>query len=321
MPHRPSEPASAAATSLKSDSVALEAAAALTGAGIPWIVLRGPSIARHLYDNEEVRGYVDVDLLVPTRSVAAASRVLEELGFSYRAVLGTRPSDRPPWSSTWNRGDGGNVDLHWTIVGARVDSETVWNVLSEQTEQMDILGTQATGLGAAATALVVSLHAAHHGIEVREPLEDLRRGVERFPRDTWSAAAGIARALDATAAFAVGLRLVPAGAALAEELDLPQAVPAETILRASSAPPMALGFDWFAQTTGFSAKLRLVVGKLVPEPQFMRNWFAPARGGGRAALAVGYLWRPLWLAWHAIPGFRAWWLAARRARPGRRDRG
>ena len=47
------------------------------------------------------------------------------------------------------------------------------------------------------------------------------RGLDRWPFDVWSAAAGLAQEIDATEAFAAGLRLVEPGAALAERLELP----------------------------------------------------------------------------------------------------
>lgn len=310
----PSAAAQAAGTSLKADLVALDVSASFAHEGIPSLIVRGPSVAKHLYDNDEVRGYLDVDFLVPQERVADASSTLERLGFVYRAVLSTHPDDRPPWASTWNRQDGGNVDLHWTLVGIGVEPSRVWSLLSEHAEPVDLLGAPVVGLDDCATCVVVALHAAHHGIEFEDPLEDLRRAAMRRPIEVWASAASLAARLSATEAFASGLRLVEEGAAVAARLNLPSGASAETILRASTAPPMALGFDWLAQTAGRRAKARLVAAKIAPSRAFMRSWFRPARGGGTIALMVGYVWRPIWLAWHAVPGFRAWRAAARAER-------
>lgn len=304
----------AAGTALVADHVAVEVATAFAAAGIRSILLKGPSIARRLYDSGEIRGYVDADFLVPPSSRTRAENVLSDLGFAHWAGLGQRSVDRPPWSSTWVRArDSGNVDLHRTIDGARAEAAEVWSVLEGEVEPVEVLGTRLEGLSAEATAVVVALHAAHHGARVLQPLDDLARALDRLPYTTWERASVLVNRLDAVEAYAAGLRLLPAGGQLAARLGLPDEPSTETILRAATPPPMALGFDWLAQTPGLRAKLLLVAGKIVPDPEFMRAWFPLARGGSRIGLALAYLWRPLWLLWHSGPGLRAWLAARRRA--------
>jgi hypothetical protein len=287
---------------------------ALHSAGIASILLRGPSIARHVYDAGESRPYADVDLLVPTTAIAEAERLLDDHGFAHSAVLGERPDDRPAWSRTWQRAsDGAEVDLHTTIVGVGVPPHELWALLSENVEPVEVARARLDGLNAETTLVVVALHAAHHGTELQQPLEDLSRAIERFSTSSWTAAAALADRLAAMPAFAAGLRLLPAGAALAERLALPDAASAEVILRAGSAPPMALGFEWLAHVPGVRAKARLVTGKLVPDGEFMRAW-SPLARRGRVGLAAAYGFRIVWLAWHAIPGFIAWSRARKSAR-------
>ena len=303
----------AAAKALHADAVAAEVAAAFAAAGISSILVRGASIARHLYGTDEARSYDDADLLIPRTARARASDVLRGLGFRDVTGLGRRESDRPPWSSTWGRDrDGGNVDLHWTIVGAQAEPETVWRVLSEEAAPLEVARTSLAGLNAPATALVVALHAAQHGVGIPRVQEDVVRALSLFRRETWESATRLAEAIDALDPYAFGLRLVPAGAELADDLGLPTHASVETILRSQDAPPTALGFDWLSQTPGVRAKARLIAGKIVPDRAFMRVWFRPARGGSSLALALGYLWRPLWLLWRGPVGLRSW-SAARRA--------
>jgi hypothetical protein len=304
----------AAAASLRSDVVAAAVGEAFHSAGIASILLRGPSIARHVYAAGESRPYADVDLLVPTAAIAEAERLLDDHGFAHTAVLGERPDDRPAWSRTWQRAsDGAEVDLHTTIVGVGVPPHELWALLSENVEPVEVARARLDGLNAEATLVIVALHAAHHGTELRQPLEDLARAIERFPTTSWTAAAALADRLAAMPAFAAGLRLLPAGAALAERLALPDAASAEVILRAGSAPPMALGFEWLSRVPGFRAKTRLIAGKLAPDVQFMRAW-SPLARRGRVGLAAAYGFRIVWLAWHAIPGFIAWSRARKSAR-------
>ena len=304
----------AAAASLRSDVVAAAVGEAFRSAGIASILLRGPSIARHVYDAGESRPYADVDLLVPTAAIAEAERLLDDHRFAHSAVLGQRPDDRPAWSRTWQRAsDGAEVDLHSTIVGVGVPPHELWALLSENVEPVEVARARLDGLNAETTLVVVALHAAHHGTELRQPLEDLARAIERFPTTSWAAAAALADRLAAMPAFAAGLRLVPAGAALTERLVLSDAASAEVILRAGSAPPMALGFEWLSRVPGFRAKTRLIAGKLVPDVQFMRAW-SPLARRGRVGLAAAYGFRIVWLARHAIPGFIAWSRARKSAR-------
>jgi hypothetical protein len=305
----------AAGAALHADAVAAEAAVALRDAGVATILLRGASIARHLYDPGEARVYVDADLFVPQERRAPAEEVLRHLGYEHRAVLGQRGSDRPPWSSTWGRArDAGNVDLHWSLVGVGVTSEELAARLWDHGQRLDVLGRELEGLDAAATAVVVALHAAQHGPDVRNPVADLDRALERLDRDTWVGAAALAEELQAAEPFAAGLRLLPRGVTMAEELTLPETASVETILRAGGAPPMALGFDWLAQTPGLAAKTRLIAGKVVPDRAFMRAWSPLARGGSRTGLALAYAWRPVWLVLHSARAWKAWLVARRGAR-------
>jgi hypothetical protein len=297
----------AAALSLGADLVAAEVTRAFRAAGVRSILLRGPSIARHLYGPGESRGYADADFLVPSAVFAKAEETLAERGFAHSAVLGQHPDDRPQWSRTWKRAkDGGNVDLHRTVVGIRADPEEAWALLSERTEPVEVARTRLAGLDLEATAVVVALHAAHHGPEVAQPLDDLARAIECLPFPAWEHAAALAGRLAATPAFAAGLRLLPAGSELADRLGLPHETSAEVLLRSASAPPTALGFEWLTHVPGFRAKARLVARKLVPDAEFMRAWSPLAGRYPRAGLAAAYLWRPVWLALHAPSGYRAW---------------
>ena len=303
----------AAGTALAADRVAAQMADVLEKAGVSFILLRGPSIARHLYSSSEVRPYVDVDLLVPIHQAPVVESTLPRRGFAYRAVLGQRQVDRPHWSSTWVRAsDGANIDVHWTLVGVNVSPETAWTEFVGETEPIDVCGTRLDGLSARATALVIALHAAHHGAGITQPIRDLDRALAKFDLEIWSGAAQLAERLDGVDAFSAGLRLAAGGEEMADRLSLPPVRSTEVLLRSSTAPPMALGFDWLSHTSGVRAKVILIAGKLVPDAPFMRSWTPLARRG-RVGLWVAYAWRPIWLLRHAVPGYRAWREARRKA--------
>jgi hypothetical protein len=305
-----------AARCMHLDRLAVELTDSLRDYGADSILLRGPSIVRHLYDVGETRGYADVDLLVAPESQEVADRVLIEHEFRLLDEIGRTAEDRPAWSRTWFRDrDGVYVDLHRTLVGAGVAAATTWSVLRQHVEGLEVSNQMLNGLDLDATAAIVALHAAQHGRGTRRTVKDLARALDRLSPDTWQAAAELAHDLAATAAFAAGLRLLPEGREVAKRLRLPDDITTEIALRASTAPPTALGFDWLAQKRGARAKTHFLLRKLVPPIDFMRAWSSLARNGTWMGLVVAYVWRPIWLMLHAGPGLRAW-LQARRATRG-----
>jgi hypothetical protein len=291
----------AAGATLALDACAVELDAQLREHGVEPIVLRGPTIAGLLYADAP-RSYDDVDLLVSEHDLAAVERTLRAVGFE----LTSRDVHAAPWIRP---SDGMNLDVHTTLVGVGAPPSDVWRELARYRRPLRLARGAVDGLAPPAVALGVALHAAQHGIDGKKALEDLARAIERLSNVDWSEAAALAERLEASPAFATGLRLLPVGDRLAEELGLPQAGSRELALRAGSAPPTALGFWRLAETPGAGAKARLLAHELAPSAAFMRAMYPLARRGP-IGLAFAYVWRPLMLAAQVGPGFRAW----RRAR-------
>jgi hypothetical protein len=279
--------------------------------GIEAILLKGPTLARWLYDHVSMRPYVDSDLLVPPGEIGRAEEILGSLGFEH-APLDDIPHDLPWHAHAWVRGrDGASLDLHRTLIGPAAEPGVVWSVLSGQTERMEVAGTEVNVLVKPARALHVALHAAQDG-GLAKPLEDLRRAVDRLPVAGWEEARALAERLQATPALAAGLRLLPAGEVLAEQLGLPVDGPTSVRLRASGAPRSALSLEWLARTPGVRGKALYATRKLFPPAEFMRAW-SPLASRGRLGLSVSYVWRLRWLLGAAGPAIRTWWRARRDA--------
>jgi hypothetical protein len=147
-------------------------------------------------------------------------------------------------------------------------------------------------------------------------MADLERAVQEADDDLWRKAAALAADLDATEAFATGLRLTPDGAQLATRLQLPPRRSVDAELRASSPPPVALVFEQLARAAGIRARAEIVWHKLVPPASFMRHW-DPAAADSRVGLWRAYLRRPLWILRRAPRGLQAW----RRTRRSVREAG
>jgi putative nucleotidyltransferase-like protein len=297
----------AEARTLHADVVARGVGADFAERGIPFLLLRGPALA----GLRRSRTYVDVDLLVPPSRLEEAELALRGLGFAPT----TTPRDfrlrGNPHAHEWRRHDGGAVDLHHTVSGAGADDETVWRVLAAGAETVDVSGTELPSPGQAATALLAVLHAAHHGPRIGQPLLDLEAAIERLRPEEWAETVRLAKALDAEAAFAAGLRLDERGAELAHRLGLPEAAPGDVRLRASDVRPVALSLLALLDTPGLAGKARLILHGLAPTPAGLRHARRLARRG-RWGLALAYASQPLWTLRWALGSVRA----VRRARRG-----
>ncbi len=291
------------------DRATAAAADALRDARIDCILLKGPALARWLYDDESERPYVDADLLVSPADVGAAETKLGELGFR-RLGLDTLRSDRPRPSITLRREDDGlAIDLHHSFLGIGVEPDVAWRVLRPMTEPIEVGGATLLMLTTPARAVVLSLHAAKDGSRSRQVVRDMERAVEVVDLDVWRHAVAVAERLDAVEGVRAGICRSPAGEALATRLGLPAAVSVDAALREQRPPPMAAGMKWFLEEESLGAKARVARQKLFPPPSFMRAWRPLARRGA-LGLALAYVWRPFWVVWHSLPAA----IAVRRAR-------
>jgi hypothetical protein len=281
----------------------------LRAAGIRSILLKGPGLAAVLYGPGEIRQYVDADLLVAQENLTPAAAVLRDLGFEQlvddAALRGHRPVHAHEWKST----NGASVDLHRTLPGAGAPPTIVYAVLAAHTRPIIVAGETVEALSPEAALVQVALHCAHHGPRASKALHDLERAVDRVPAETWTEAADLAERLEATPAFAAGLRLSAGGTTLADRLSLPHTAPVEVTLRAGGAPPLAVGLYWLLHTPGMRRKAVLAGRTVFPPAAALRLWRPRARRG-RAGLLAAYASHPFWLARHAVPSL----LAMRRAR-------
>jgi Uncharacterised nucleotidyltransferase len=296
---------------MATDLVAADVVRALRQAGVRPLLLKGPALAELLYRPGELRSYVDVDLLVAPDEEPVSGDVLRALGFE--ALVGARDlgGHRPLHAHEWVKEQTPSVDLHRTLPGAAADPAIVVGVLGARTRSIELAGELVETPTAPALLVHVVLHAVHHGPRGSKALEDLERALE-LDLDVWEDAAALAGEIDSISAFAAGLRLLPAGAALAERLDLPARAPVEIELRTSGAPPLSGGLEWLLRTPGTRAKAALLARTIVPSPGAIRLWRPLARRP-RSGLVLAYLSHPFWLAWHALPSARAVRRARRRA--------
>jgi hypothetical protein len=268
-----------AAMTLLQDAAAAGVVKAFDRAGIPTILLKGPSIQTLLYPGES-RGYGDIDLLVAPDNRTRAEQVLTELGFAQMPGGDTGWGDH---SLHWWRADGAQIDLHTTIWGVGVTREALWARLCGRTSTLRLGDVEVPVLDPAAVAMHIALHTAQHSGHAK-PMHDLERAVERLDIEVWWAARHEAEVLQATPAMALGLQMIPAGAELAERLQLvDESTPLEIGVTAAGGSPTAIGIARLAATPGTAARVRLGVSRLVPSQAYMRAIF-PDTPPGRAGL-------------------------------------
>jgi hypothetical protein len=300
----------AAAHSLRVDAVTAEVVRALDVADCPSLLLKGAALRDALYGDGALRTYGDSDLLVSPSDLARAAEVLRELGFALVLDHREHTNVAQPRAQEWLRAPNDHVDLHWQIAGVEAPASEAWDVLWARSVALEVGRAQVRVLDRVGIALMVALHAAHHGTTVAKPLADLERALDQISTADWQEAAALARALDATEAFGAGLRLVPAGAQLAHALGVGAGVSSVVSLMASSQPPGALGLLRALDARG--ARARTVREALFPSPAFMRATYPGARGG-RGALVIAYANR-LSARVRSLPRAVAAVRAARRAR-------
>jgi hypothetical protein len=302
-----------AAQSFEVDRVTAEVTGVLAAASIESILLKGPTIATWLYASEGPRLYADTDLLIERRDWRRAGEVMRQSGFLNSSPLALHPR-MDTAASTWGRrADDAEVDLHSTLFGLEAVPEAVWAALHEGARKEVVGGSPVLTLSHPARLLHIALHAVQHSGEdeeapmvtlERRPMKDLERAIATIPASIWEEARDLARRLDGAVAFAAGLRLLPAGAELADELGVEAGESVKMTLRLENVP-MSEGFAELAAARGLLGKLRLLARELFPNAAFMR-WWTPLAQRGRLGLAAAYAWRFGWLATHAVPGYLAW---------------
>lgn len=307
----------AALWNIRVDSATAEVASALSAVGVESLVLKGPALS-DWYPDDSARIYLDGDLLVAPQRLELACETLGQLGFARKIDEAGLPDWWQEHASSWRRElDGVSIDLHRRLQGVRADPAEVWERLWSDREPLSVAGRPLQRLSAAGRALYVTLHAAHDGEEGIKARRHLEMALEHAPPPVWERAAALARDLDAVDAFSAGLQLAPGGAALADGLGLPANSSVEAAIRAATAPPVALGIEQLSSAGG-RQRLQILLRKVVPPAGFVRHWWPPA-GRNAGMLAIGYLYRPIWLLARTPAGYRAW-RAARRQVEAQRSR-
>ncbi|HEX6391271.1 MAG TPA: nucleotidyltransferase family protein, partial [Solirubrobacteraceae bacterium] len=259
---------------------------------------KGRALALALYAGAH-RPYSDVDVLVSPAGLEAARGVIAGLGYANAdAGIGLDDVGGVATAETWARPSGLMIDLHWQLPGAQAAPADVWRALSQRRALIAVGGRALATLDAPGLALHVALHAAQHGTRYPGPIADLERGVDRWPRDVWAGAHALAVDIGADDVFAAGLRLMPAGEALAGALGLPAARDAAwAIERRYERPRGTFHLEALAGASTLRERASVMRRSLLPRREWIRWEYPWARRGAAhvvAAYAVHLARTPAW---------------------------
>lgn len=291
--------------SLLLDRAAAAAIRHLGAAGIPSILLKGPTIGVWLYHHGEVRPYTDIDLLVAPAQFDAAKNALAALGYVHR-LDGADPAEFGPLEQELVGPQGACIDLHHGLLGTSRPAEHCWASLVTHTVPFRLsVGYEVTALDIPARAMHLALHAAQGGPMDEQAANDLRRGLDQLTVEDWRQAAFLAEELGAAQSLAAGLRLSPMGARLARELSLPNDMTIDLALRVASAPRHALFFERLSEAPDARRKVALVMRKLFPTAVLLRTNSSLANRG-RAGFLLARISHPLAVVARSLPALLAW---------------
>ncbi len=278
----------------------LKVADVLAGAGIPFVVFKGPVLAQQLYDGLGQREYVDIDLLVPGDRVEAAKSLLAAMG--YRNTQGDPDFVRYFLRSQRqvaldHPGAEAAIDLHWAFTGHTLPFPLApgeaWSCL----ETVRLGDRDLPTLAAGDLALLLAGHGTKEGWHKLAWVSDFARLVERCPALDWADLLARARrrhcgnAVLLAAAMAHRLLQTPVPAALAGPLA---ASPTVNALAGRLAADLATGAG---EEDGFAYAQDTLLCDRVIDRWFTKVRIAvmPGAGDFRALPLPRPLWGLYWL--------------------------
>ena len=178
--------------------------------GVPVLTLKGLALAHRYYGDAALRPMADIDLLVPRKSVAQASRVLRRLGYAPPSGNG-RPTGFNAQTHAvldFMRANSPQVELHWELFNhptyrAGIPSGVAWS----RAGRINLLGHTVLYLASADELRYLCVHfAAEHRLEPLIWAVDIAELVGALPA-SWDWACFVEETIAARLAKPVALSL------------------------------------------------------------------------------------------------------------------
>lgn len=199
--------------------------------GIPFVVFKGIVLAEEVYADLSVRGFRDLDIMVPESHLDTAYETCVALGYR----ISTLPHLRDfvaagAHAAGMEHADGSGVDLHWSIAPDMLDRARVARIWEHTRPAPAGASLPGLRLGPEMTLVHLAKHLHAHEYVSPKPLVDF-----------FVAARTLAPEIDADRlqrlAGALGLRpVLDSAAALSERCFIAEALPRAVRARAQSRP-------------------------------------------------------------------------------------
>ena len=185
-------------------------APALDSLGTPWLVVKGPVLAEIAYPRPDLRGYTDLDIVVPGRKLGQVLDALEQMGAlvvdANWDLLGRTMSGEVHLTL----GRGTCLDLHWHLLNIgelRQDFPLVMAELYERARRVQLPGCRVPTLDRVDTVVHLGLHGCLSGANRLVWLKDMEQSIagDDFPWDEL-----VARSRSCGAGLAVASMLLAA---------------------------------------------------------------------------------------------------------------
>ncbi|WP_170182645.1 nucleotidyltransferase domain-containing protein [Blastococcus colisei] len=146
---------------------------------VPWLVVKGPALARGYYRRPELRSYVDLDVLVRPTLLHEALRLLEEKGYVLLDRNWTLLVQRLSGELHLRSPRGAMIDLHWDLFNDRATRDSyamVTDTFFQRATSLTLAGgLQVQTLDVLDTIVHTAVHAARSGGDRLVWLKDLEQ--------------------------------------------------------------------------------------------------------------------------------------------------
>jgi len=146
--------------------VVREVASVLEGAGVPWMLWKGPALMKQAWDDATLRVSGDLDVVVLPADRDRARAALGAAGWA--AAEGLSPAQERVIHATTRaypllRGAGEMIELHWAFAGAQYPEWADVAAVMARAELVSLAGVTVRTPGGADALLLLALHATKHG--------------------------------------------------------------------------------------------------------------------------------------------------------------
>ncbi|HEX4981762.1 MAG TPA: nucleotidyltransferase family protein [Ilumatobacteraceae bacterium] len=178
----------------------------LDGAGIPWLVFKGPVLSSSVYCDPGMRRYSDLDVLVPPERFADAVAAMERAGFENPITSWAPQAYFRAGAIAFDVG-GISVDLHWHVVYKYQDRR--WHHIDPEQlfarrRTIEVGGRVCSTFDDVDTVFHLALHAAREGCEHLVWLKDIELAIATGQPDLDEL---VRRSREARCAPAIGIAL------------------------------------------------------------------------------------------------------------------